>query len=97
MLGFSFFHKPALKHFYDVIMATMQARKKSGARRNDFVDHILDALKDKKKTDKDEDAHGDAQFEKDAKVMKLFFLSKVVLGVSTQTMILLRQVAVQPA
>merc|ERR1711862_605265 len=54
------------KYFRDLILNTMNARKKSGARRNDIVDLMLDCLKEDEPEDK-EDEDNNNQFDKDQK------------------------------
>merc|ERR1712080_82655 len=54
------------KYFRDLILNTMNARKKSGARRNDIIDLMLDCLKEDEPEDKEGEDNNN-QFDKDQK------------------------------
>lgn len=64
-LGLTPFDRPSWTYFLRTIRGAVDHRREHSYRRNDFVDHILDALKDKASEAASEPSE-EGQFEKDA-------------------------------
>jgi len=65
-LGWSMFPDGTAEFFAKIIRQTLEERRKSGARRNDIIDLLVDELKDQGKVANSEEA--ETEFEKDAAI-----------------------------
>ena len=62
LLNISFSPKKEIEFFYDTVLDVLKSRQKSGSRRNDLIDLMLDAVKGDISEENDDHSH--EQFEK---------------------------------
>ena len=70
-LKLGFLDKESTQFFRDVIRKTLDHRRKTGERRNDMIDHFIDAMNNAEKNVKDMNkagGTGEGQFEQDAAI-----------------------------